>query len=178
MDREIVILQRDTMAYMVPSGARIMLHAGTEVKVAQSLGDSFTVDVYGNLARIDGQDADALGKDKLDPLSQLPTDASVEDRAWTLLKSVYDPEIPVNIVDLGLIYSCDISEAGSNQFTVVITMTLTAPGCGMGPVIAEDVKRVLLSQGDIVDVEVDIVFDPQWERSMMSPEAKLELGMF
>ena len=178
MNREIVILQRDTMAYMVPSGARIMLHSGTEVKITQSLGDSFTVDVYGNLARIDGNDADALGKEKLDPLAGLPEGASAGDVVWLLLKTVYDPEIPVNIVDLGLIYGCKLNVVEEGQHAVAITMTLTAPGCGMGPVIAEDVKRVLLSQDDIIEVEVDIVFDPPWDRSMMTAEAKLELGMF
>lgn len=178
MNKEIVILQRDTMAFMVPSGARIMLHAGTEVRIAQSLGDSFTVDVYGNLARIEGKDADALGKEKLDPLEGLPEGATLEDKAWFLMKSVYDPEIPVNIVDLGLIYHCEFLPSSDDKVNAFIKMTLTAPGCGMGPVIAEDVKRALATLDEIDGVEVDIVFDPPWDRSMMSDEARLELGMY
>ena len=177
MNREIVILQRDTMAYMVPSGARIMLHSGTEVKITQSLGDSFTVDVYGNLARIDGNDADALGKEKLDPLAGLPEGASAEDVVWLLLKTVYDPEIPVNIVDLGLVYNLITKKISNNNYYIEIKMTLTAPGCGMGPVIAQDVEDKVLGISFVEDVLVEVVWEPLWNQDMMTEEAKLKLGM-
>ena len=174
---EIIYLQRDTMAHMVPSGALIMLHEGTEVRITQHLGDTFTVNVYGNLARIDGKDADALGKERANPLAELPEDANLEDKVWAMMRQVYDPEIPVNVVDLGLIYTCDIQFKDDNAFHIDITMTLTAPGCGMGPVIADDIKRAVSSLEEVESVEVEFVFEPAWERSMMSESAKLELGM-
>lgn len=176
--REVITLQRDTMAFMVPSGAQIFLHQGTEVTITQSLGNSFTVNVYGNLARIDGKDADALGKQPVDPLQDLAEDCSVEDKVWAQLRTVFDPEIPVNIVDLGLVYNCQINELHDNQYEVLIDMTLTAPGCGMGPVIAGDAKAKILQIPEVVDAEVEIVFDPPWDRDRMSDMAKLELGMF
>lgn len=177
--KEMIILNRDCFALLVPSGARIMLHQGTEVTITQSLGNSYTVAVYGNLARIDGKDADALGKTAASPLDALPADASIDDQIWLVLKSVYDPEIPVNIVDLGLVYFCNVipDPAESHRFLVRITMTLTAPGCGMGPVIAYDAKQKILSIPHVKDAEVEIVFDPAWNHSMMSDVAKLELGM-
>ena len=107
-EKQIIILSRDCFALLVPSGARIMLHKDTEVVITQSLGNSYTVSVYGNLARIDGKDADALGMTPTSPLESLPANASIEDQVWLQLKSVYDPEIPVNIVDLGLVYRCEV----------------------------------------------------------------------
>ena len=176
-EREIVILQRDCSAYMVPSGARIMLHAGTEVSITQSLGDSYTVSVYGNLARIEAKDSEALGKQAPNPLGDLSPDATLDEKIDVLLAQVYDPEIPVNVVDLGLIYHRYVEVVSGSEHRVRIVMTLTAPGCGMGPVIADDIKRMLLSQAEIVEAEVEIVFDPPWDRSMMSAAAQLELGM-
>lgn len=178
-EKQIIILSRDCPALLVPSGARIMLHQGTEVVVTQSLGNSYTISVYGNLARIDGKDADALGKILTDPLAGLSKGATIEDRVQAHLKTVFDPEIPVNIVDLGLIYRCDITpdQTEKNKYIASIQMTLTAPGCGMGPVIAEDVKQKILSIPDIKTVDIEIVFDPPWDRSMMSDLAKLELGL-
>lgn len=178
-DKEIVILSRDCMALLVPSGARIMLHVDTEVTITQSLGNSYTVAVYGNLARIDGKDGDALGKTPMNPLADLPIDASIEDQVWMQLKLVYDPEIPVNIVDLGLVYKCDIQPdiQDNTGFNVKIEMTLTAPGCGMGPVIAHDAKQKILAIPSVKLADIEIVFDPPWEQSMMSDIAKLELGM-
>lgn len=177
--KEIIILNRDCPALLVPSGARIMLHDGTEVTITQSLGSSYTVSVYGNLARIDGKDADALGKTPTNPLDDLPDDASIEDKVWMQLKSVFDPEIPVNIVDLGLVYRCQVQPdlEDNTGYHVKIEMTLTAPGCGMGPVIAHDAKQKVLSIPAIKTAEVEIVFDPPWDQSMMSDIAKLELGM-
>lgn len=179
LEKEIIVLSRDCTALLVPSGARIMLHAGTEVTITQSLGSSYTVAVYGNLTRIDGKDADALGKTPINPLDALPADASIEDQVWLQLKSVYDPEIPVNIVDLGLVYHCEIQPdlKDNTGYHVTIEMTLTAPGCGMGPVIAHDAKQKILSIPSIKTAEIEIVFDPPWDQSKMSDVAKLELGM-
>ncbi len=178
-EKQIIILSRDCFALLIPSGSRIMLHKDTEVAITQSLGSSFTVSVYGNLARIDGKDADALGKIPSDPLAGLPEDASIEDQVQAQLHTVFDPEIPVNIVDLGLVYKCDIKvdTEDKNKYNVFIQMTLTAPGCGMGPVIAEDAKQKILSLPSIKNVEFEIVFDPPWNQSMMSDIAKLELGL-
>lgn len=175
--REIVILGRDCPALMVPSGAQIILHEGTEVTITQALGSSYTVSVFGNLARIEAKDADALGKEARSPLEDLPDNASLEDKVMIMLKNVFDPEIPVNIVDLGLIYNCDVKEREDKSFYVWVDMTLTAPGCGMGPVIAGDAKSRILAIPEVSDVHIEIVFDPPWDQSMMSDAAKLQLGM-
>lgn len=177
IEREIIVIRRDVFAMLVPSGARVMLHQGTEVTITQALGSSFTVSVYGNLARIDAKDADALGKEVHNPFDDLPEGASIEDKVWTQLHTVFDPEIPVNIVDLGLIYHCKIEALDNNQFNVHIDMTLTAPGCGMGPAIVEDVRQKVMAIPGIIDTHIDLVFDPPWDQSMMSDVAKLELGM-
>lgn len=175
--REIIVLSKDIFAMLVPSGARVMLHKGTEVTITQSLGNSFTVSVYGNLARIDAKDAEALGKEVYNPLQDLPEGATVEDKVWTQLHTVYDPEIPVNIVDLGLIYECKVIEKSDKTYAVAIDMTLTAPGCGMGPVIADDVKQKVLSIPEVSEANIELVFEPPWDQSRMSDVAKLELGM-
>ena len=176
--QEIIILRRDCDAFLIPSGSRIYLQQGTEVMITQSLGGSYTVSVYGNLLRIDNKDADALGKEVISPLASLDANATVEEMVWAQLKTCYDPEIPVNIVDLGLIYESKIIELENNQKQVLIKMTLTAPGCGMGPVLANDVKLKMLQIPTIIDAQVDIVFDPPWEQSRMSEAAKLQLGLF
>jgi len=171
-------LRRDCDAFLIPSGARIHLQKSTEVTITQSLGGSYTVSVYGNLVRIDGKDANALGKEIVSPLESINENASVTDMVWAQLKTCYDPEIPVNIVDLGLIYDCQIIAVQNDQHRVEIKMTLTAPGCGMGPVLAADVKEKCLTIPGVIDAQVDIVFDPPWEQSRMSEAAKLQLGMF
>lgn len=176
--REIIYLLRDCTVSMVPSGAKMQLHKGMEVRITQQLGSSFTVEVFGNLARIEGKDADALGKETADPLAELPPDASIKEQVWAMLKTVYDPEIPVNIVDLGLVYDCAITEPQPGQHEIVISMTLTAPGCGMGPVIADDAKQKLQRIPTVTTATVTIVFDPPWSREKMSDAAQLELGMF
>lgn len=176
-ERQIIVLRRDTPALMVPSGAQIILHEGTEVTVTQALGSSYTVTVFGNLARIDAKDADALGMKAKSPLEDLPESASLEVKCMTMLKTVYDPEIPVNIVDLGLVYGVEVKERDDKSFYVWVDMTLTAPGCGMGPVIAGDAKSRILSIPEVSDVHVEIVFDPPWDQSKMSDAAKLQLGM-
>jgi probable FeS assembly SUF system protein SufT len=178
MSEEIIILRRDCEAFLIPSGARIYLQRGTEVTITQSLGGSYTASVYGNLVRIDGKDADAIGKvsNSLN-FAALGEDATLEDMVWSQLKTCFDPEIPVNIVDLGLIYDCQIVAMENQKHRVVIKMTLTAPGCGMGPVLAQDVKQKLLMIPGIVEADVEIVFDPPWDQSRMSDAAKLHLGI-
>jgi probable FeS assembly SUF system protein SufT len=178
MDKQAVILSRDIFALLVPSGARVMLHQGTEVILTQALGNSFTVNAYGNLARIEGKDADALGQEVHSPLDDLPPNASMEDKVEAQLRTVFDPEIPVNIVDLGLIYRTEAKQQANGNFIVELDMTLTAPGCGMGPVITEDAHNKILNIPEVEEVVVEMVFDPPWDRSMMSEEAQLELGIF
>jgi len=173
---EIITLHRDVDGLLIPSGARIHLQEGTEVVVTQALGNSITLNVYGNLVRIDGKDADTIGKEPI-KAADLPNDATLEDRIWAQLKTCFDPEIPVNIVDLGLIYGVDILPLGKDEFRVNIKMTLTAPGCGMGPVIAEDVKRKIESLATVNHAEIDIVFDPPWTQDRMSNAAQLQLGI-
>ncbi|MBA2654221.1 MAG: putative Fe-S cluster assembly protein SufT [Gammaproteobacteria bacterium] len=178
-ENEIITLNRDVDALLIPSGARIFLQRGTEATITQSLGGSFTVNIYGNLARIDSKDADALGKPVQMQLSEDALETStLEDLIWTQMRTCYDPEIPVNIVDLGLIYDCSIIEISAKCHRVIIKMTLTAPGCGMGPTIAAEVKAKVECVPHVVEAEIDIVFDPPWDHSLMSEAAKLELGMF
>lgn len=173
---EIILLRRDCDAFLIPSGARIYLPQGSEVTITQSLGGSYTVNIYGNLARIEGKDADALGKEIVVTIDHQSVDIALDDLVWIQLKTCYDPEIPVNIVDLGLIYSCVVTPLQEKN-RVDITMTLTAPGCGMGPVLAAEVKQKILAVRDIGDVNVEIVFDPPWDQSRMSDVAKLQLGL-
>src|SRR5262245_20141614 len=174
---DIVILKRDVDAWLIPSGARIYLQQGTEVIITQELGDTFTVSIYGNLARIDGKDADALSREAKPALTELPEGISLEAYIWEQLKTCYDPEIPVNIVDLGLVYSCDVAIHGAEHH-IHIKMTLTAPACGMGPVLAADVKRKVEGLPGVKEVAVELVFDPPWDRSMISEAGQLQLGIF
>ncbi|MGA9853342.1 MAG: putative Fe-S cluster assembly protein SufT [Gammaproteobacteria bacterium] len=179
-DREPVTLKRACAAAMIPAGTQVIVPEGTEVNVAQSLGGSFTVYVDGNLLRIAGKDADALG---LEPPAEpaLPehhTDADVEKLVWEQMKTCYDPEIPINIVDLGLVYECKLSDAEDGRKRVDVKMTLTAPGCGMGTILAADVQQKIESVPLVREARVEIVFDPPWSRDMMSDEAKLQTGMY
>ena len=172
--REIVILQQDCSAYMVPSGARIMLHAGTEVTITQSLGDSYTVNVYGNLARIESRDSAALGKEPVDPLLDLSPDATMDEKVDALLSQVYDPEIPVDIYELGLIYDVQINEEDFAE----VTMTLTSPACPVAGTLPPEVQQKIKDGVEALSgVSVEIVWDPPWSVDMMSEGAKLELGM-
>jgi probable FeS assembly SUF system protein SufT len=176
-NQDIIVLRRDCEARMIPSGTRMLLPAGEEVMITQALGDSYTVNFHGNLWRIDGHDADALGKE-IKTAATLDPNASLEEHIWAQMKTCYDPEIPVNIVDLGLIYECHLEKiTAENQYRVNIKMTLTAPGCGMGPVLANDVKQKVLALPGVAEVNVEIVFDPPWDHSKMSEAAKLQLGM-
>lgn len=177
---EPVSLVRDVQAVMIPAGNRVIIPEGTAVQVAQSLGGSYTVYLGGQLARIAGQDADALGQE---PLTQpeLPedaTDADVEKLVWDQMKTCFDPEIPIDIVNLGLVYRCELKDAGNGEKIAEIDMTLTAPGCGMGGVIAADVKDKVEAVPRIKEAKVELTFDPPWNQAMMSDEAKLKTGMY
>ena len=174
-------LLRDTPARMVPDGIEMMLPAGTPVRVTQALGGSFTVaSERGNLFRIAAEDADALGDAAVAAAEEAQRAAAVEgdleERVWAQMRTVFDPEIPVNVVDLGLVYSCELASAGEGS-RVAVKMTLTAPGCGMGPVIADDVKQKIEALPGVAGADIEIVFDPPWDRNMISDAAKLELGL-
>lgn len=175
---------RDIDAILIPLGTPVIIPEGAQVAITQELGGTYTVAVNGNLARVEGKDADALGfgdqqESKTTKEEVKIAKGPVEESAiWDALKTVYDPEIPVNIADLGLVYdvhTVDTDEGGNH---VEITMTLTAPGCGMGPFIVDDVRAKVLDIENVTDVHVELVFDPAWDRAMMSDEAKLQLGMF
>ena len=172
--------ERDCGVVMIPSGDEVTMPAGSIGYITQALGGSFTVFVDGNLFRVAGSDADAIGKEPVAPPA-LPDDATeddVEKLIWEQMKTCYDPEIPVNIVDLGLVYSCDVSRNSSGERIVSVDMTLTAPGCGMGPVLVEDVRSKILLIPTIESVDVQLVFDPPWNHMMMTEAARLETGMF
>ncbi|MBT8130623.1 MAG: putative Fe-S cluster assembly protein SufT [Gammaproteobacteria bacterium] len=178
-DSEPVSLRRDVDAVIIPAGDAVQLHEGTDGYITQALGGSFTVFIDGNLFRISGQDADALGKDPV-PAPDAPEDASdadIEKIVDTQLRSCYDPEIPINIVDLGLIYRCDIDRDEDGQRSITVDMTLTAPGCGMGEILVHDVQSKLAIIPTVSKVSVELVFDPPWNHSMMSDEARLQTGM-
>ena len=179
MEAPIKIL-RDCDSTLIPSGDQIKLIKGTLVRVTQALGGDYTLYVNGNLVKISGRDADAIGKEVQEDLEKniINNGEYSEQLVWEQLKTCYDPEIPVNIVDLGLIY--DLSKEGSDQkgYIINIKMTLTAPGCGMGPSIAQDVENKVMVLPKVNNVLVEIVWDPVWDRSMMTEDAKLKLGMF
>ncbi len=165
---------------MIPSGDHITMPAGSTGYITQALGGSFTVFVDGNLFRVAGIDADAIGKKRVEPPS-LPEDASdddVERLIWSQMKTCYDPEIPVNIVDLGLIYDCDIAVGAEGQRTVSVRMTLTAPGCGMGDILVDDVRSKIELVPTVEKVDVELTFDPPWNQQMMSEVARLETGLY
>jgi len=177
---EPITLLRDVEAAIIPVGTKVTLQKGEQAYVTQSLGGSYTVIVNGNMFRIEGKDADALGMEVAPkPVSTgAPiTQEGLEKEIWNQLRTCYDPEIPVNIVDLGLIYDCHLTPLGANSYKADVKMTLTAPGCGMGPMLAQDVQNKLLSLEGVDDVAVELVWDPPWHQSMMSEAAKLQLGL-
>ncbi len=177
-EREVVLTKRECEARIVPAGTEIMIPKDTFVTITQALGGTFTVAVNGNLARIEGKDADALGKTVEFEDFETPEDGSVnENHVWAALRQCYDPEIPVNVVELGLIYDCQIKTNDAGEHIVYIKMTLTAPGCGMGPAIVEDLRSKVAQVPAVSAVDVELVFDPPWNNDMLSDEAKLELGM-
>jgi probable FeS assembly SUF system protein SufT len=177
---EPVVFNRDVRGVMVPAGAEVMLKAGQAGYITQALGGSFTVYVDGNLFRIAGEDADALGKEIVKPIELPPnaTDDDVLEAVWNQLRTCYDPEIPINIVDLGLVYECDVKPAEDGARTVEVKMTLTAPGCGMGDILVDDAKDKIERIPTIKEALVELVFDPPWNQSMMSEAARLQTGMF
>lgn len=171
-----VVTLRDCPARLVPVGTPITIPRDTFVTITQSLGGSYTVTVNGNMARVDGTDADALGMQPIEfDFAPSPDGRIDEEQVRQALKTVYDPEIPVDIVELGLVYDVAVDQASG---TVHILMTLTAPGCGMGPVLVSDVQYRLAKVPHVRAVEVELVFDPPWSRERMSDEARLETGMF
>jgi len=182
-------LSRDCEAVQIPSGTPVTLPAGTPVVITQTLGGAYTVSAPSGLFRIASKDSDALGIAKAEAApapaaAAAPTGASEEEKAkllekvvWEQLKTCYDPEIPVNIVDLGLIYDLRVSKAAEGGFKVDVKMTLTARGCGMGPAIAGDAQQKLLAIDDVEEANVELVWDPPWHPSMLSPEGKRRLGI-
>jgi probable FeS assembly SUF system protein SufT len=178
--REQVLIAREVEAIQIPEGTRIRLPEGMEVLITQELGGSFTIMTSrGLMYRIDQNDADALGKEVSEvefDESVAETKEAVEERIWEQMKKCYDPEIPVNVVDLGLIYDCDVAASPNGGHSVEVKMTLTAPGCGMGPVLAEDVKNRVQEVPGVEQVHVEVVFDPPWNPNMMTEAARLQLG--
>ena len=172
-------LSRDVRAVIIPAGEELQLRAGTNGFITQALGGSFTVYVEGNLFRIAGSDADALGKEPVPPpaIPENATDKDIEEVIWQQLKTCFDPEIPINVVDLGLIYRLDVSSSTDGQRSVNIDMTLTAPGCGMGEILVQDAQEKIAVIPTVADVRVELVFDPPWNQSMMSDEARLQTGL-
>jgi len=176
---ELITVERDCEAILIPSGDPIKLIKGTHVRITQALGGDYTLFVNGNLVKISGVDADAIGKVREEETSdvQKKNDEPVqEEQVWAQLRTVYDPEIPVNIVELGLIYDLQINNKKAGSF-INVKMTLTAPGCGMGPAIAMDAETKIRNIPGVNNVLVEIVWEPLWDREMMSDEAKLQLGM-
>ena len=180
-ERETIILTRDVNVVLIPDGNHGTLSKGKEVPIHQDLGNNYTVVTdHGHMVRISSADADALGKEthELHTLVSETDASAVEKNCWEVMKTVYDPEIPVNIVDLGLVYNCNVETVGEALNRVQIMMTLTAPGCGMGPVIQGDVEKAVRALPGVESVQVEIVLDPPWSREMMSEVAQVQLGLF
>lgn len=176
----VVELLRDVNAIQIPSGDELPLKQGETVHVSQLLGGSYTVSTQYGLARISKNDADALGLDAEkdeETESSLPADAPLEDRVWDTLKNVYDPEIPVDIVNLGLIYDVTVTELENHLNHVAVQMTLTAPGCGMGPHLMMEAKSRIEALDGVEVADVDLVWDPPWNQAMVSEEGKMKLGL-
>ena len=178
---EPVRFERDCEVVLVPQGEQVTLPAGSIGYITQALGGSYTVFVEGNLFRVAGRDADAIGKEPPEPI-ELPegaSDAEVEKLVWQQLRTCFDPEIPINVVDLGLVYSATVSPhpVHAGKRLVHVDMTLTAPGCGMGEILVSDVRDKLEMIPTVAEADVDLVFDPPWGRQMMSEAARLETGM-
>lgn len=179
---EQIVLNRDVEARIIPEGNLLTIPSGTSVTITQQLGGTFTVVSQFGMSRIAGSDADALGLDIPDTTQEKIKEATEagpleEATLWDQLKTVYDPEIPVNIVDLGLVYSCETEEQSDGTHLVEVKMTLTAPGCGMGPVIADDARSKILSLPGVSEASVEIVWDPPWNQDMISEEGKMVLGL-
>jgi len=172
-------LNRDCDAVQIPSGNPIQLPVGTKVMITQRLGGSFTVATQAGLARIEAKDSDALGEvaGETEEAPKVKPEGPLEEAVWNQLKSVFDPEIPVNVVDLGLIYDCTVDKTPEGGTSVQVKMTLTAPGCGMGPTIAADARSKVLAIDGVDDASVDLVWDPPWNQSMISEAGRMKLGL-
>lgn len=180
-EREDVVVSRDCPALTIPYGSPVTIEKGCMATISQKLGNSYTVLVEGNMYRIEGVDGDAIGQESKTERAFIPeqpaTEKTIEDACWVVLSEVFDPEIPVDIVNLGLVYTCHVTQDAPDEFSVVLDMTLTAPGCGMGPVIAEEARFQVLTIQGVKKVDVNLVWDPPWSREMMSESARLQLGM-
>ena len=176
---EHVTLTRDCDAVVIPAGDQVRLLSGMTGFMTQALGGSFTVYIDGNLFRIAGKDGDAIGKEPLagPEVAEDASEAEIEAAVWAQLRTCYDPEIPINIVELGLVYECKVERAADGEREVKIKMTLTAPGCGMGEILAQDVREKVGLIPTVARADVELVFDPPWNQSMMSEEARLEAGL-
>ena len=173
-----IVLSRDCEATEVPYGGVQVLPAGTSVRITQSLGGAYTVTTgQGSMMRIEAKNADALGLASEPKEAQAAPGQFSEKLVWDRLKTVFDPEIPVNIVDLGLIYTCRIAPAEGGGHKIEIEMSMTAPGCGMGDVLRSDIERKLSELPEVREVHAQIVFDPPWNPGRMSDAAKLQLGL-
>lgn len=178
-DNEPFVISRPVKAVMVPAGTEVDLHPGQAGYITQALGGSFTLYIEGNLFRLAGADADAIGKDVM-VAPQLPpnsTEEDVRELAWQQMRTCFDPEIPINIVELGLIYECNVTPNEDGTRSVDVRMTLTAPGCGMGEILVHDVKEKIELIPTVRDAAVELVFDPPWNQGMMSEAARLQTGM-
>jgi probable FeS assembly SUF system protein SufT len=178
-ENEPIVVQRNVKAVAIPAGVEVNLKLGSVGYITQALGGSFTVYIDGSLFRIAGLDADAIGKTVALPPEVPPgaSDADIKTVVWQQLKTCYDPEIPVNIVDLGLVYECEVVKNADSTRHVDIKMTLTAPGCGMGEILVQDVRDKIQIVPTVAQANVELVFDPPWNQTMMSEEARLQTGM-
>ena len=176
---EPVTFVRDCPAVLIPAGERVTLPEGSTGFLTQALGGSFTIYIEGNLFRIAGRDGDAIGKAPLSApdIPEDATEADIESAIWQQLRTCYDPEIPINIVELGLVYECKVERASSGNRVAKVKMTLTAPGCGMGEVLAQDVREKIEVIPTVERADVELVFDPPWNQAMMSEAARLQTGM-
>jgi len=174
-----VALTRDVIGTLIPAGTKVELPEGTSATITQALGGSYTVQVEGHLFRIEGKDADALGKEAArgPEVPENATDADLEKAVWDQLRMCYDPEIPINIVELGLIYESRLEPIGEGKRKAVIRMTLTAPGCGMGDILVADARSKVLEIPGIAEADVQLVFDPPWTQDRMSEAARLQSGL-
>lgn len=174
-------LKTDISATLIPQGEQHLLRKGTSFTITHRLGGNFTILCEQGMFRVDGKLAEALGETLPEkpstPQTKTQEGSPSEDQVWEQLKKVFDPEIPVNIVDLGLIYSMELIKDSDNSFVVNVAMTLTAPGCGMGPTIAEDARQKILEVSGIENAKVELVWDPPWSQDMISEEGKMELGL-
>jgi probable FeS assembly SUF system protein SufT len=178
--REMIDLTRECVVIIIPDGTEITLPAGTSVRIMQSLGGTFTVKTEcGQMVRINAADADAIGQELESPniANSIEQNKSVEEQVWGQLETCYDPEIPANIVDLGLVYFCEVKLLEDASYAVLIRFTLTAPGCGMGPVLKSDISEKIKTILAVSELDIETTFDPPWDQSRMSEAAKLQLNL-